>query len=284
MRIVFLGTSAGEMYPGIWCRCSNCEKARRLGGRNIRRNSAVYIEPMYLIDFPPEIVTQAAYCGVDLTRIQHLLITHPHTDHFFPWLLQWRYLEDPKYIGNPSLEVDGPRFSELETMNIYGSRTVCDMVKKAVGSNRLEKCALRLNQLKPFKRYKVGDFIVTPVKANHPGEALNFIIEDGTKTIFYGLDSGWFLPETYNAIAAKKYDLAVIEGTFGLGIVSDGHFNFEKLRKAHELFLKDDLLKKGAHFVVSHLCPHYTPVHEEIVSTLAEELILVAYDGMSITI
>jgi len=284
MRIIFLGTSAGELYPAVWCRCTNCEKARELGGKNARRNSALYIEPYYLIDFPPEIVTQAACCGVSLTEMRHLLITHPHSDHFFPWLLRWRYLEDQKYVENLPLDVDGPRFSRLETMNIYGNPLVCDMVREVVGPERLDKCALKIHSLRAFEEYQVGELSVTPVRANHSSEALNFIIERKETAIFYGLDTGWFLPETYKVIARKRYDLVVLEGTFGFGLVSDGHFNFEKLRKAYDLFRNDGLLKEGAYFVTSHLCPHHTPVHEEVAPILARESILVAYDGMIIDV
>ena len=285
MRITFLGTGAGEMYPGVWCRCPNCEKARRLGGKNIRRFSALYIEPNYLIDLGPTIVSSALDCGVDLTKIKHLLITHSHGDHFVPGWLRYRYLEDPKYIGNPPLDVAGPRLGDLETMNVYGSRLVCITIEKIIPPNMMEKCAIKLHQLQPFNEYEVGDFIVTPVKANHgkSGEALNFIMQNGATTIFYGLDTGWFLPETYKAIATKKYDLVVLEGTMGLGLPG-GHFNFESLRKAHELFCKDGLLKKGAYFVTSHISHNHTAIHDEVAPILAKESIIVAYDGMSIDV
>ena len=58
MEFTFLGTSAGEQYPGAWCKCENCEKARRLGGRNIRKNSCAWLAPDCLIDFPGDIFMQ----------------------------------------------------------------------------------------------------------------------------------------------------------------------------------------------------------------------------------
>lgn len=36
MKITYYGTAAGEAWPGVFCRCELCEKARALGGRNIR--------------------------------------------------------------------------------------------------------------------------------------------------------------------------------------------------------------------------------------------------------
>ena len=44
MKITFLGTSAGESYPAIWCDCPNCTYAREHGGKNIRMNTGSMID------------------------------------------------------------------------------------------------------------------------------------------------------------------------------------------------------------------------------------------------
>jgi phosphoribosyl 1,2-cyclic phosphate phosphodiesterase len=44
MRLTFLGTSAAEAYPNAFCGCSNCERARALGGPNLRKRSCALIE------------------------------------------------------------------------------------------------------------------------------------------------------------------------------------------------------------------------------------------------
>ena len=33
MKITFLGTGAGEGYPGLWCQCVHCSYARKHGGK-----------------------------------------------------------------------------------------------------------------------------------------------------------------------------------------------------------------------------------------------------------
>src|SRR5207302_4523989 len=80
----FLGTSAGELYPGIWCRCASCDAARRWGGQSLRQSACALfgdldgqpdsppgLPPLLtgdtLFDFPPEIVSQAWRWGVDLS-------------------------------------------------------------------------------------------------------------------------------------------------------------------------------------------------------------------------
>jgi hypothetical protein len=45
MIVRFLGTSAGELYPGIWCRCRHCQQARSGDEINRRQSAALYVEP-----------------------------------------------------------------------------------------------------------------------------------------------------------------------------------------------------------------------------------------------
>ena len=33
MKLTFLGTGAGEGYPGLWCKCPHCDYARKHGER-----------------------------------------------------------------------------------------------------------------------------------------------------------------------------------------------------------------------------------------------------------
>ena len=66
MKITFLGTSAGEEYPGIWCECPNCSKARGLGGKNIRRNSAIVVDGDAMVDIGKTAHIQAERFGINI--------------------------------------------------------------------------------------------------------------------------------------------------------------------------------------------------------------------------
>src|SRR5688572_27716794 len=104
MLVRWLGTSAGELYPGLWCRCRNCQRAREGRDEDRRQSAALYVElglenqadelgspgRGVLIDFPSEIATQTQHYGVNLPELQSLLVTHSHGDHWFPYLLRWR--------------------------------------------------------------------------------------------------------------------------------------------------------------------------------------------------
>jgi phosphoribosyl 1,2-cyclic phosphate phosphodiesterase len=284
MEFIFLGTSAGEQYPGAWCRCENCEKARRLGGRNIRKNSCAWLAPDTLLDFPYEIFMQSERFGVPVIDAKHLLFTHSHEDHFNPYMLAWRYM--PANVTQPPTKTIGaPRFSEIGLLKVYGNKQVCAGVNKYCGK-WMKECNMELHELEPYRSYDLGQTMhVTPVLGNHSdqdGKSYNYIIEREDRTILYALDTGWFLPETLAEIEEHRYDLAVVEGTFGYGAESEGHMNFRKLLLAHQLFVEHNLLKPGAEFIATHICPHWTPIHDEIAPAMAEKGITIAYDGMKV--
>ncbi len=46
MQITFLGTSAANAYPEAFCSCDNCEEARLLGGRSLRKRSAANMQKL----------------------------------------------------------------------------------------------------------------------------------------------------------------------------------------------------------------------------------------------
>lgn len=39
MKLQYLGTAAAEGFPGMFCNCTACERARKAGGKNIRTRS-----------------------------------------------------------------------------------------------------------------------------------------------------------------------------------------------------------------------------------------------------
>ena len=145
MEFVFLGTSAGEQYPAFWCRCETCEKARRLGGKNIRKNSCAWIAPDTLIDFPSEIFMQAERYGIQIVDAQYLLFTHSHEDHFYPYLFGWRHMPSATPLPPPQT-ITSARFSELKLLRIYGNEQVCAGISEYVRSD-IEEHAMQVNQV-----------------------------------------------------------------------------------------------------------------------------------------
>ena len=83
MKIQFLGTSATERIPALFCECEVCEKTRKAGGRNIRTRSQALVDDSILIDFPADTFMHFTAHNVPFRNIKSCLITHSHMDHLY---------------------------------------------------------------------------------------------------------------------------------------------------------------------------------------------------------
>src|SRR3989442_11466073 len=84
MKLRFLGTAASEGYPDAFCDCDNCRRARKVGGRSLRRRSAALVNDDLLIDFGPDLIAAALMEAISLAPIRDCLQTHEHADHHDP--------------------------------------------------------------------------------------------------------------------------------------------------------------------------------------------------------
>lgn len=282
----FLGTSAGEQYPGVWCNCSNCSKARKLGGRNIRRNSCAAIGDHTLIDFGPAIPIQLDQQGLSLLNVDTLLITHAHDDHFLPWYLRWR-LFPPHQTTNPQGYEKGPLFTKPLPLTIYGSETVRERTLGAIKQDPVNH-HLEIKVFELWTPVQTKHLVCTPILANHDfrQDCFNFIIEYNGKTILYAVDTAWFLPETMEFLKQYQFDIVVMEGTFGFNEQHDfmtaGHCNFLANRQAREWMLTENLIEESVPFIITHTGPHHAPPHDECAPLLEKWGLCLAYDGMQL--
>lgn len=285
MYFQFLGTSAGEQFPALWCSCPVCAKARAIGGRNIRSNSAAFLSPDCMLDFGAEVFQQAAKFGIFMPDVQYLFVTHSHADHFYPQHLFWRWMEPGQNLPPDEKHTFGPRFSHLKMLHVYGNADVCKLIREHVKQEDEEKYRMILHEVQYGIAGQAGDIYYLPLEAKHKDDqcnAVNYILQRNGRTILYALDTGWFYEHTYELIRKFRYDLVVMEGTFGYGVDAPEHFNMDKIERAIALFRKDDLLRDSALFCISHICPHFSPIHDEYAPILKEKVITLTFDGMKV--
>lgn len=238
-----------------------------------------------MIDFGAEVFQQARKFDVPILDTQYLFVTHSHADHFYPQHLLWRWMKPGQKLPPDQKDTYGPRFSDLRMLHVYGSADVCDMLEPHLSRGGEERYRMVLHQVQYEVEAQAGDIYYMPLEANHRDrecQAVNYILRRNGRTILYALDTGWFYDHTYELIRKFRYDLVVIEGTFGYGVDSPGHFNLDKLQRAADLFRDDDLLKDSALFCTSHICPHFAPVHDEYAPILEEKGITLAFDGLKV--
>lgn len=287
MKLTFLGTGAGEGYPGYWCECPHCTYARKHRGKNLRTNSSMVIDEELLIDIGPSCFDNAARFGVNLSKLKTLLVTHPHEDHLYPQHLHWRNTDESllplTYVEK--MRHGGPRFTDIPQLNIYGNSFVMETLRKSLDD--MEELKINLHEIREGKEEKTDGYRILPVRGNHGsqrGFSHSYIIQKDEKTLLYALDSGSYDEDQFALIQEYQYDAVIMEGTTGLNEQYGGHMCLVNNIRIRERLKENKCLRENSRFLLTHLSPHWCPPHDWYESIVASEGLELAYDGLQIEI
>jgi len=269
MKIKILGTAAAEGIPGIFCNCPVCDHARKHGGKNIRTRSQSIINDKYLVDFPMDTYLHSLKFNINLHEIDHVIVTHPHNDHFFPTDMEFRC--PPYGHGN-----------EDRWFNVYGPASLKEQFPDFPSERN--KDYIKLHSWEAFKTYTVGDLKVTPLKALHSRffECFVYIIESDGKRLLYGHDSGFFPEESMEIIRQTHLDCVICDTTMGLLTDGNNHMGVEDNIKLKQLFKDEGCADENTIFVLTHLSHNGKLTHEKLEEVAAENGFLAAYDGFEL--
>ena len=132
----------------------------------------------------------------------------------------------------------------------------------------------------PDETILVGKYSITALSANHAtaDKCLHFIISDGERHVFYGLDGAWLTYSEVDAIKRCGIDLAVLDGT--IGDIPGDHRIFEhnNLNMVNEIRLT--LKPYIKRFFITHMARTLHTSQGELEKRMAGCGIEVAYDGL----
>ena len=269
MEIKYLGTAAAEAMPATFCNCKYCVEARRLGGKNIRTRSQSIVDGKLLIDLPADTYYHFLQNGIEGDKIEDLLITHSHGDHFYPTEL---YLRVPPFAH-------GMRAKELR---LHANDKVCKTLEDGGAPKNVRLCPMS-----PFETREIGDYSVTALPARHAfGEGALFYIIKGEKTLLYAHDTGYFYDEVFDFIAQKgfKFDLASFDCTNVDITISDegSHMGIENIERVIARLEAIGAIDGGTVKVINHFSHNANPLYHVLEERVADKGWLVSYDGMSV--
>ena len=135
----------------------------------------------------------------------------------------------------------------------------------------------------PLKRgetISIGKYTVSALGANHSTctEAVHFIISDGEKKLFYGLDGAWLMYEEVEAIKKGNIDMAILDATVGNAVGDYRIFEHNNLRMVIEM--KATLESYVKRWVISHMARTLHTSHAELAAQMKAHGIEVAFDGL----
>ena len=139
-------------------------------------------------------------------------------------------------------------------------------------------------KLQPGEQATLGKYSVTAYKANHGTctDAVHFMITDGEKTLFYGLDSAWLLYEEVQAIKICKPDLAVFDAT--IGDCPGDYRIFEHNNLNMVLEMKQTLDPYMGKVCISHMARTLHTDHKTLAENMAKHGIIAACDGLELEV
>jgi phosphoribosyl 1,2-cyclic phosphate phosphodiesterase len=249
MKVTFLGTGTSHGIPMIACNCKVCTSDNL---KNKRMRTSVLVSSNgynILIDAPPELRLQCIKNNV--TRLDAVLITHPHADHIFG-------LDDIR------------RFNIVQRMDmpIYGTSSTLGTIRNVfayVFNGEQDKGGFKprfsLNTING--NFKIGELSIVPVEAIH----------GNGQVTGYRFDTFAYITDT-SEIPANS-----LEKLKGLDVLVLGalryiphakHFNIEQA-----LYTVEQLKPRKTYF--THMC--HDIEHEEANRKLPADVEF-AFDGL----
>ena len=274
MKLKYYGTAAAEGVPALYCTCDVCRYSREKGGRNVRTRCQAMIDDTLLIDICPDTLYHCHIYGLDLENLEHLLITHKHSDH----------------LDTPTLNFRSKGFvaKDFPALNIYGSKPTAEAIAES-----LEKSGVRergnwvLHEITPFEKIKADKYEVVPYKANHDPRTDPYIYEisDGQKRMLYGHDSGSFTQETWDYLEKAKpyFNLVSLDCTMGMASSSGHHhMNVDDCVATKEKLITLGCADEKTIFILHHFSHNGLESYDSLVPIAEKVGFLVSYDTMEI--
>lgn len=256
MEILFLGTCAYDYSPLLQTRY------QEVFDKNARRSSCALVNGKYLLDCGDHCLESLRIAKVDLAQITDIFVTHFHRDHY--------------------------NTHNIEEIARAGDRTLRVWVRADADVPVIKNVEFKF--VRQNVEYTVEDGVkMTGLPANHEGGVFpqHILLEIDGKKMFYALDGGWFLNETYYALKDANLDFLVLDCTCG---DYEGDYRIGEHNSIPMIRLLLPSLKTWGTVVdttkvyVSHLAPSLHKTHEETEEILQKIGVGVAYDGLRLQV
>lgn len=280
MKCHLTGSAAGKPVPRPFCLCRACRIARERRGRSLRTRTGMNIyladegseTVKYKVDLSPDTAHQMIQFNLNLSGLQHLLVTHPHQDHL-----------DPFYLKVRSTVLSGK--DDLPILHVYGSGETGDFLQEKIPD--FSSCRMEFHQVDPFMWTEAGDLKMYSLLGNHgyPSQTLNYICQGEDASVLVAWDTGIWREETWEALADFRLDCVFLEctviGPEG-GSLAPNHQNFKTFLSMQERMQKMGVIGDSTPFVAAHIGDNGLLSHEEAQELMDPYGVTVGFDGFLI--
>lgn len=263
--MTFYGTSAAEAIPNPFCDCYLCRYARDHGGKDVRTRSMFRINEAVMIDMGADSLVQANTHG-DFLRLSHVLITHTHEDHLAHMMFNVRSMATDRRVDTLHFYLVDKAFDMIE---FYRKS---EPIIKGKLSLLEEEGVVAFHRQEFHKPFMADGMEVTALRGNHKGnmkeDCANYLIKlHNGKMLYYGVDSGMYLPETFEALKGVKLDYLISECSYGNGEdygENPGHLCHRTCMEIFKKLYEQHTLEKDSRIYLTHINHCHTADHESL--------------------
>ncbi len=277
MEIKYLGTSAAEGWPAMFCKCDNCMRAIAAGGRNLRTRSQALIDNRILIDFPPDTCYHVIFGGLRLSEIAVCLITHNHSDHL--------------YVKDIGMIRKGFAFPDIrECLTFYGTAASGRDIENEIADIGADiEDRIRFTEITPFRSFIAEGYSITPLEADHSPDTdpVIYMIEKNGRSILYANDTGFFPDTTWEYLRSSgvRFDFVSLDCTAGISTrCRTGHMDLDTNTETAERLKYQGNSDSRTVFCSNHFSHNGGAIYDEFSEIAEAKGFITAYDGMSVSV
>lgn len=262
----FWGTSAAEGLPAPFCKCEVCEEARRHPEYQ-RLRTCFRLTDQVMIDLGADAVVQSIKYG-EISAVEHVLVTHTHDDHLNPHMMMEAFWSK----------------KHRNTLHYYFTDRAFDIVEawrnnswilKGMVPSWEAQGLVQFHKLEYGVRYEINGLGVTPFRGNHTGNVKEnsalYLIElpDG-RTLFYGLDTAAYFPETLQALKNYHIDILISESTRGTLPMADdqAHMSIYSVRTLVDQLMEQGTIDENTLLYLTHI--NHSTSHRTLLKAIEE--------------
>lgn len=280
MKLHYIGTGGAEGFPGIFCECEACRRARKAGGRNWKTRSCSLLNDRVLIDISPDLYPQSLKFGLRLSDVRHLVMTHSHCDHLDTFSVCLRARDGATIL--PEIQ------KEENYLTIHGGSAVITAIKTALnGQPQANTSRLSFSKVTAYEPFEAEGLKFYPLTANHKPDEVCFIyaIQEQDKWLLYANDTGALSTVTLAAIKRLDAVFDVVSMDCGRGTLpGDGHMGIAENRTLRSELESLGCADKHTRYFLNHLCHMSGVTHDDLQNLMGPEGFTVAYDGLLVEI
>lgn len=279
MKFKFLGTAAAEGFPSMFCRCEACERARELGGINLRSRSQALVNRDLLLDFPADTHSNARKYALHMDEIKYLFVTHSHLDHFTCEDLIMRGVAFAHNMQEPLLKIYGNE-QVRKPYDFFYEKEMYPPVREGY----------RFCEVSSYQKITAGEYEVIPLPARHmtTEQAYIYVIRQGEKTVLYGTDTGMIFDQVFSFLKEANiyFNMIALDCTMvdNPAKDTDSHMNISQNVRCIDILRKNGNIDDNTKVFATHFSHNGNPLQEELEKKLRQYGIAPTYDGLEVEV